>query len=356
MPDPAREQRLRLFAADALALPADDVDLSPVVKNRCWRAEAVAGGSILVKAFGEETPFQTEVAMYDLLARTDAPVARLVARSESDRLLALEWAGDGTLEDAYAEASADLARSWALEAAAGLVRLDGALASLQSEMAQIARSGRLRDVDPLRRRFTETFARNATKILLVDCDLVARFYERPLSAQARRRLDTLLAAMIRALAASPVDLGTMDAHPSNVVLAGERLTFVDFDTVGWDWPLNRLFWFANGSDAAPGKVAHPLDRDVVAHYVRLRTGAGLDTPNEEDACDLADWIAIRHHISQASFWACRVTDPWPDLADLGEPRERLAALVTGLHRPLSRSRTSTDLREALAEYVVPSSS
>lgn len=348
MPKHLSEKVLRQSVARALHARDQDVTLSPVVDGRCWRADVGTSDVYCVKAHTEEVKFLTELAMYEALSRCDAPVPTLVFRDTEKLLLGLEWVGEETLEDVAAHSDATQAANWVRRTAEELASVDAAVAFFEDVLGTLAHPGQLCNLDLSSKTFNPAYAKQAARILLVDCDLISRFCGARLEGPRRDRLGTLLEEMTVRMTALPVDMGCLDPHPRNVMIGERGIRFVDFEVVGWDWPVNRLFWCARGYEVPGGRAPHLVNRELVALFMDERRRRGLNGPDDDTACDLADWIAIRHYLGMVSFWSCRVTDPWEDLEHLGDPRRRFREIIDDLMIPTSISSLSTQLRESLA--------
>ena len=341
------EDVVRRSVAQGLGVRCEDTDLSAVVEGRCWRAEAPTG-VYCVKAHTEEVKFLTELAMYEALGERDAPVPALGFRDMDDFLLGLEWAGERTLEDVAAHADQAQAADWVRRTAGELAAVDAAIASFEAVLGELAHPGQLCNLDLSSKTFNAAYAKQAARILLVDCDLISRFCGARLEGARRDRLQALLEEMTARMAALPVDMGCLDPHPRNVIIGEGGIRFVDFEVIGWDWAANRLFWCARGYEVPGGRAPHLVSRELVAFYMDERRKRGLDGPEDEAVFDLVDWIAIRHYLGMASFWVCRVTDPWEDLGHLGDPRRRFREIISDVMISTSGSALSAQLRETFA--------
>jgi len=340
------EDVVRRSVAQGIGARCEDVDVAAVVEGRCWRAEAPAG-VYCVKAHTEEAKFLTEAAMYEALGERDAPVPALAFRDEEGFLLGLEWAGERTLEEVAAAADAGQAAEWVRRTAAELAAVDAAIASFEEALGELAHPGQLCNLDLSSKTFSAAYAKQAARILLVDCDVISRFCGARLEGARRDRLQALLEEMTGRMTAQRVEMGCLDPHPRNVIIGGDGIRFVDFEVVGWDWAANRLFWCARGYEVPGGRAPHLVSRELVALYMDERRKRGLDGAEDDAVFDLVDWIAIRHYLGMASFWACRVTDPWEDLGHLGDPRGRFGEIIGDVMISTSASDLSAELRETL---------
>ena len=345
------EAMLRRSVAQALQVPGEDVDLVTVVDGRSWRVDVRRGGVYCVKAHTEKVKYLTEVAMYEALSERGAPVPALVFRDTENFLLGLEWAGEQTLEDVATQSGAAEAQEWVRRMAGGLASMDAAIVSFGEVLSELAHPGQLSALDLPSKKFNGTYARQVARILLVDCDVISRFCGARLAGSRRDHLETLLEEMTTRMTALPVEMGCLDPHPRNVIIGEDGIRFVDLEVVGWDWPVNRLFWCARGYEVPGGRAPHLVNRELVAFYMNERRERGLGGPDDEAACNLADWIAIRHYLGMASFWVCRVSDPWEDLKHLGDPRGRFIDIIGDLLIPTSTSPLSARLREALSALL-----
>lgn len=194
------------------------------------------------------------------LAAAGCPVPAVLGTDYQRDLILLEFVGELTLDD-WIQAAAPAAR----RAMAG--RLVGAHCAIHRTMALHTPHLRLHtapgcDVEALATawRIATSRAREGLQYLLG--------HEPTLAAEAQR----ILGRISGQCAAREPSLGTADYNARNVVIhATNAPRFIEFATLGWDWPERRLaqYGLPLGTRHPEGKIASVLDGSAAAVYQRL---------------------------------------------------------------------------------------
>lgn len=299
-----------------------------------WLVRLSHGGPIVAKHqfYGLVTrgePYDllsVEQQVLAVLRGAGHPVPSALAIDPEGQLIILEYVGPRTLGEALvSRPSPDERERWARQALEGLVHIEHTLAKdPRWEQMVIPGAGR--------RELCRAWSQ-AGQGALEGLDLLLRHLGAPRSALIARRTRTALEELVAALGQRPPDLGVTDYQPGNVVIdaSGERLTFLEFAKLGWDWIERRAVQYTTCADAAalPGL----LDAPAVRMYGDLWEAVhGQNGAPRRRALD-------GHHIIYHLLLAQRLcTSPDPPAPDV------LAKLARGLATPLCSEGLATEFR------------
>ncbi|MAF13249.1 hypothetical protein CMK11_22575 [Candidatus Poribacteria bacterium] len=256
-----------------------------------------------VGATGPADMLETEWRALSLLASAGSAVAQPVAIDRDARFLVTRWAAGATLDDACQRPSA----VDPVTIAACLSEL-GAIERACAEGADALASHTVRRDDRLLvEEFAASFAR-AREAYYVCLDAA-----RALTQDTARACDAAWQGLWTALADAPTTLGPLDMNARNLVLSPDGPVFLDFATVGWDWPERRVAQYltAMGRMREDGRVACALTPRA------LRADAELDAQvarRLEGHCMLTACLAIAGMLSRER------PDEWPQWPDAGDAR------------------------------------
>ncbi len=182
------------------------------------------------------------------------PVPDLVRYSDNEYLLLMSWCGDQTLEDLIQnQQSAAKFNRIVSEVLSAYSRLELAFSSIN--VAATANNA-LFDFDKTSQTGFRIFNLLLTKCVQPSV-LAGRWKE-----------------LIDVLKQSPMTFGPLDYQTKNIVLNDQlKPYFIDFESVGWDWPTRRLVQYLTslGSGNSNGQFFSLLNRKVLAQSTDKNT-------------------------------------------------------------------------------------
>ena len=182
------------------------------------------------------------------------PVPDLVRYSDNEYLLLMSWCGDQTLEDLIQnQQSAAKFNRIVSEVLSAYSRLELAFSSIN--VAATANNA-LFDFDKTSQTGFRIF-----NLLLTKC-------VQPSVLEGRWK------ELIDVLKQSPMTFGPLDYQTKNIVLNDQlKPYFIDFESVGWDWPTRRLVQYLTslGSGNSNGQFFSLLNRKVLAQSTDKNT-------------------------------------------------------------------------------------
>ena len=246
-------------------------------------------------------PFETEKRVLEILSETDCSVPSLQWYSDTDQLLLMDWCGDKTLDQwAQTRPLAQLKPvvRWTV---AAFLKLESVFKSCEKELLLAVppvRQSSQPDVD-----FDQACQRSQ-KIL--------QWLVGPISSST---VDPVWQSLVETLKSGPQSFGALDYHASNVVLDTSQLPyFIDFESVGWDWPERRLVQYLNaiGAGKEKGRFISLLNREVLGKLV------GEQMQHRLDGHHLLFYLIVIDRILRAtarpkSSLAQILTGQWGDL-------------------------------------------
>ena len=288
---------------------------------------------------------EVEKVVLDLLGAGGCPVPRLLGLDAETCFVFLEHCGTHTLDDLVQERGAAGVRSYTLKAIAGLRRIDAVLGENRPLLEPlICPAG---GVSQLLRAWDQAGLRARRGL-----EQILQFYRRdgaPAAARCRSLLDEILQRLARR---GPV-LGTTDYNARNIVVAPRtnRLSFIEFAKIGWDWSERRLVQYSAsmGAGRAHGSFTSLLNRDAVRQYA---SGAR----NPEDRALALDGHHIVFHLNAAALLLealeSRCNGRHAGLLQAWQrPRRRLNRIAGALTAALSDLSLTTEFRVLFNELV-----
>jgi hypothetical protein len=227
---------------------------------RVWRIDLSNQQRVALKVATADAPLRREIATLRWLGQQGCAVPALLAVDEDAEpsWLALEWSGSKTLDQALQQAPP--ARHTRLGR-----RLAGALAAVEAAFTPMTAQARA-DRD---RWHAQTSALRDLAAPWVEAAPLALAWL--LGRELRASEDRMLRAVADAALGSEPEVGSLDYHAGNVMIDGERLTFVDWPAIGVDWPERRLVQYgtATGTGLPTGNFATAIDLAAVREYACL---------------------------------------------------------------------------------------
>jgi hypothetical protein len=275
----------------------------------------------------------TEALVLEHLHQRRCPVPEVHLVEPDLRILVTAWAGDRTMDDICQEEDSETGAQTGRGVAEGLCRIEAAMRDANLSESLIRKPDAGDEADDILR-----MARRGAEALLGGGPLT----------EAREGL----ARVVERLRTGARTVASLDYNARNVVVDCDgTVRFIDFSTVGWDWPERRFVQYVTGLGAyrRGGHLVSPLTPELVAHYARARSAASPEAREEEtlravDAHDLLFHLVILARLARLKSGpeapgARLLRRAW----DAPEARGRQAVLHLG--RPLSDDPTVNALRE-----------
>lgn len=153
----------------------------------------------------------------------------------------------------------------------------------------------------------------------------------------------------------PASLGSTDYNARNIVVddSTTNLTFIEFATIGWDWPERRLVQYAIGLGSKQnGGFISVLDQVNSKQYVN----AGTNDPAFRAFA--LDGHHLLFHLNAAAKLLKALKQPEIKqhkllLASWRQPNLRLSQLHKALTTPLTEDPSTSDFRKLFGTTVLP---
>ena len=284
-----------------------------VLADNVWLVHLSQGDPIVAKHqfYGLVTrgePYDllsVEQQVLSALHEAGHPVPAVLAIDPEGQFIFLEYVGPRTLSEALASAtrpSPQQRERWAGQVLRGLVRIERALAvGPRWKQVVIPGAGR-QDLSCAWER--------AGHVALEGLGLLLGRLGTPRLDPMSRRTHAVLEELVTALGQRGPDLGVTDYQPGNIVMdeSGERLSFLEFAKLGWDWTERRAVQYTTRADAAtlPGLLEAPALRI----YGELWEAAGGE--DGEARCRALDGHHIVYHLLLAHRLCSGADFPAPD--------------------------------------------
>jgi hypothetical protein len=312
-----------------------------------WRIELSDGRRLAAKRFPlaalvRGRPFDPLTVEPEVYRRLEGcPVAPVLGVDVDGCVIFYEWCGDETLDDVCQLEAPSAHRGSAERVTEGfsLIRTGFALHSDGLAPMTFPGCGMADLLEGWEKACGE---------LLGDLPLVASRYG--LSDKTTGRLSHEVARLGRVLAGSSPALGVTDYNARNVVLdrGADRLRFIEFAKIGWDWDERRLVQYTTGMGGglAQGRFRSLLTPDLVR--------AASDSVAMAHRLD-------GHHLIFHLLAACRLCRAITETTRSGgntellrfwrEPEPRLLQLRTILAEPLSLNPLVSGIRATFAQGI-----
>ena len=252
--------------ADALQLSPAHLHLSPIIhgehkRNNVWRLKTPSHTFLLKQHLiptpiggGHFAPFQLECAVLSTLWNAGCPVPKVYWKSDEAQCLLLEWCGEKTLDAVAQTAPGEQVNPIIEETIKGFCELERAFVKYQDALEPYAFAPVSEGLQALFQQGRQTL----------------RYFSQlhPRLADRFQGLDieSAWSASIDDIAAT---LGPLDYNARNIVVDGNRATFVDLGSIGWDWSEKRLVQYLSslGANVPEGNFVNLLNREAVQRYV-----------------------------------------------------------------------------------------
>ena len=201
--------------------------------------------------------YQTEKTVFSTFSsQTDhnPPVPDLVRYSDSEHLLLMSWCGNQTLED--------------------LARNQQSVAKSNRIVSEI-----LSAYSRLELAFSSINVAATVNNTLFDFEKTSQTGFRIFNLLLTKRVQPSVLAgrweeLMKVLQQAPMTFGPLDYQAKNIVLNNQlKPYFIDFESVGWDWPARRLVQYLTslGAGHSDGQFFSLLNRKVLAESTDKNT-------------------------------------------------------------------------------------
>ena len=292
------------------------------------------------------TPFQIESTVLSTLHRNGCPVPKIIWQSEPDHVLLLTWCGELTLDG--------LAQNHPT------AEIQPILHTILTELCRIETvfSENAMQFKPYIFRFDPNAnLRSLLKQGKKTVSYLAHLSGTSMGTSEAARLDTAWAVLSRLLQDAPLTLNSLDYQARNITVAEENPFFIDFGSIGWDWPEKRLTQFFNsiGANQEGANFVSCLNRELISHYAEWvtthrQTCSPEDITARVDGHHLLFYLSVIHRLLKAiarpDTLESRVL-----LAAWGDAKVRFQqALTLIISNCLSDDANITDIRQMIATF------
>ncbi len=175
----------------------------------------------------------------------------------------------------------------------------------------------------------------------------------PMRPDEQAIVDEIWEDMSNCLHGAAARLGNLDYNARNVVIDGDRPTFIDFASVGWDWGERRLVQTFNslGAHRSNGNFVSTINREVVGEYRCHMAPRGADeTETRVDYHNMLFYLSIVYRLLQATAQPER-EESKSTLQAWGDAKPRLRKAIDLLaDSPLSNNPYTAQLRGIVAAW------
>jgi hypothetical protein len=306
------------------------------VSAHVYRVTLSDGLEVALKRVADPASLSTESLVLERLHRLGCPVPEVHLVEPSLRILVTAWAGDRTMDDACQEEAPETVAQRGEAVAEGLCRIEAAAKELDEGL--------------LLRPDAEGEAAGILREARLGAEALLEGYAWPL-AEAQGAL----ARVAERLRAGTRAVASLDYNARNVVIdRGGAVRFIDFSSVGWDWPERRFVQYVTGLGAyrKGGRLVSPLTPELAALYARRRFSRAISEEAVLRALDAHDLLF--HLVILARLARLRRPPETPAARllrrawDAPEARWRQALLY--LARPLSDDPDLNALRDLFRRH------
>ncbi|HIE27767.1 TPA: hypothetical protein EYP66_10810 [Candidatus Poribacteria bacterium] len=273
-----------------------------LTRNNVWKVQSADGKKSVVKQFIVPPPKQhnrkeqspevrysqtaVEANILKLLKREGCPVPDVIASNESTQIIVLEWCGDTTWDDLCQDETIVDKKRYTRLAIEGFCRIERVF----SEKAGLVEPY----VYPLdyKSHLYQIGEKLLTSARRCISDL-AWIRDEPLTESETKIVDESWDEISHCILERQSTLGTLDYNARNIIIDRNRLTFIDFAKIGWDWPERRLMQYLTGLGAhiEGGNFTTLLDAEHTGLYAEIMSRIDV-TLNWQKLAALVDY----HHI------------------------------------------------------------
>lgn len=229
-----------------------------LTRNNVWKVHSADGKKYIVKQFIVPTPKQhtlkdkspgprysqlsVEANILKLLRREGCPVPDVITSDESTQVIVLEWCGDITWDDLCQDETVVDKRRYTKSAIEGFCDIERVFSEnvslLEPYVYPLDYQSHLHQIG----EELLTSARHCISDL-------AWIRDEPLTEAETKIVDESWDEISHCILKRHPSLGTLDYNARNIIIDQNRLTFIDFAKIGWDWSERRLMQYLTGLGA-----------------------------------------------------------------------------------------------------------
>ncbi|MBI1923020.1 hypothetical protein HYR99_02095 [Candidatus Poribacteria bacterium] len=351
------------IAAHLQTVP-EQVQITPIrhgtlERNNVWGL-TVSGKRYILKQhliahpIGESafTPFQVESAVLSTLHQESCRVPQIFWKSEADWCLLLEWCGEKTLDDQAQETPTTGLKEITRNVVQEFCRLENGFAN------------QIQAIKPyIYPMDYPAFLRDTMQALLArgrkTMGYLGWLRGQPMPPDQQTAIDAVWEHLSDCLHRAGTTFGSLDYNGRNVVVDGDKPTFIDFASVGWDWQERRLVQSLNslGANRLVGNFVCLLDGEIVREYASQVVTSGGGNSEEEIAArvdyhNLLFYLSIVYRLLQATAQPERLENRLL-LKAWGDAKVRLRRAIDLLvDSHLSDDPYANQIRELIAEFRI----
>jgi len=216
------------------------------------------------KSLAHYSQLSVEANILKLLRREGCPVPDVITSDESTQVIVLEWCGDITWDDLCQDESIVDKQGYTKLAIEGFCHIERVFSEhislvepyiypldYQSHLHQIGEK-------------LLTSARHCISYL-------AWIRDEPLTESETKIINESWDEISYCILTRQPSLGSLDYNARNIIIDQKRLSFIDFSTIGWDWPERRLIQYLTGLGAhvEGGNFVTLLDAEYTKLYAEI---------------------------------------------------------------------------------------
>jgi len=273
---------------DFKKMQIENVRHGRLIRNNVWKARDEDGNiyalkQYVVPAAGSYSPLFIEENVLKLLRRGGCPVPDVIDSEEE--FVLLEWCGDMTLDDVCqygGDAEKKLYTKLAIE---GFCKIEETF----SKNAEAIEPYVLYNRENLRESGERLLASARGCI-----SNLAWIRGEPLSETENKLVDGVWGEISCRILSETPSLGSLDYNALNIIVDKNRVSFIDFSGIGYDWRERRLVQYLTGLGAHKegSTFVGLLNRESVNFYVETLCGESF-----ENAATLVDYHQMLFYLT-----------------------------------------------------------
>ena len=289
-------------------LKFENVRHGSLMRNNVWKARAEDGKIYAVKQYvvpaaSDYSPSSVEVNTLKLLRREGCPVPEVIDREEE--FVLLEWCGDLTLDDVCQYGDDDEKKLYAKLAIEGFCKIEETFSrnskAIEPYVFHVAKrlglsSKAYRNQNEAVVHNQKSLPANSKKLLASARGCISNLAwlrGEQLSETESKLVDDAWNEIARCILNETLSLGSLDYNALNIIVDKNKVSFIDFSSIGYDWRERRLVQYLTGLGAHKenGNFVGLLDKESVNFYVETLSGEGF-----ENGTTLADYHQILFYL------------------------------------------------------------
>ncbi len=292
-----------------------DLHATPIRKlseNNIWKIEIGQRNFVLKRHFIHApingckfTPFEIELNTLKVLKSKGCNVPKIIWQSDKKQSLLIEWCGNQTLDDMAQKQS-----NWhpiVSQAISQFCYIEEAFKKSQENLTAY--------VFPVNqdKKLQEILGHCRKTIFYI---IQASKKEKHSTHQ--KRIDQCWENISNYLFSKPKNLGGLDHNSHNILINQQKVFFIDFASIGWNWQTQRLVQSFNslGTKQDTGNFVSLINPETIETYMSI--SGQTKVHNDIDLHHLLFYLSIIHRILRATSQpnhpdSIRLYNAWGDL-------------------------------------------